>query len=79
MQFTVTVCHDDQEGVWFVQSSNVPGLNAEAPTLDALVEAIADLTPDLVAANLPDAAIERGSPIPLHVKHVVNTRSIPVS
>ncbi len=56
MHFNVTVCRDEKEGVWFVQSSDVPGLNAEAPTLDALVEAISDLAPDLVAANLPRLA-----------------------
>jgi hypothetical protein len=54
MRFTVTVAHDEIEGVWFVQTSDVPGLNAEASTLDALIEAISDLTPDLVAANLPN-------------------------
>ncbi|HUE46946.1 MAG TPA: DUF1902 domain-containing protein [Aestuariivirgaceae bacterium] len=57
MQFTVTVCHDEDEGVWYVQSSDVPGLNAEAPTLDALVEVVTDLAPELVAANLPDAGL----------------------
>ena len=50
-QFTISVCHDEQEGVWFVQSPNVPGLNAEAPTFDALVDVITDVVPDLVTAN----------------------------
>jgi len=79
MQFTVTVSHDEAEGVWFVQSSDVPGLNAEAPTLDALVEAITDLAPDLVAANLPDAGFDAGSTIPLRVQHVVNARRAPAA
>lgn len=57
MQFTVTVCHDEKEGVWYVQSSDVPGLNAEASTFDGLVDAITDLAPELVAANLPDAGL----------------------
>lgn len=52
MQFTITVSHDENEGVWFVQSSDVPGLNAEAPAVDELIEVIADLTPDLISANL---------------------------
>jgi len=56
MEYTVVVSHDAKEAVWFVQSSDVPGLNAEAPTLDALVEVITDLAPDLVAANLPGAS-----------------------
>lgn len=75
MQFTVTVCHDENEGVWFVQSSNVPGLNAEARTLDALVDVITDIAPDLIAANLPGADIKSGAPIPLHLHHIVNTRA----
>jgi hypothetical protein len=58
MQFTVTVSHDEAERVWFVQSSDVPGLNAEAPTLDELVQVIADVAPDLIASNLPDADLE---------------------
>jgi hypothetical protein len=74
MQFTVTVCHDEKEGVWYVQSSDVPGLNAEAETLDALVEVIADLAPDLVAANVPDARLDDGATIPLRVEHVVNAK-----
>ncbi len=53
MQFTITVSHDEKEGVWFVQSSDVPGLNAEAASLDELVDVISDLAPGLVTANLP--------------------------
>jgi hypothetical protein len=45
MHFNVTVCRDEKEGVWFVQSSDVPGLNAEAPTLDALLKLSATLRP----------------------------------
>jgi predicted RNase H-like HicB family nuclease len=74
MQFTITVCHDEKEGVWFVQTSDVPGLNAEAGTLDALVDVISDLAPDLVAANLPGTIPGDGSPIELCVQHVVNAR-----
>jgi predicted RNase H-like HicB family nuclease len=71
MQYTITVCHDEKEGIWFVQASDVPGLNAEAATLDALVEAIADLAPELVTANLPGAASEGRDAISLCVQHVV--------
>jgi hypothetical protein len=48
MKYIVTVSHDAKEGVWYVQDSEVPGLNAEAPTFDALVEVIFDLAPDLL-------------------------------
>jgi len=65
MQYTVTVAHD--EGVWFVQTSDVPGLNAEADTLDALVEVVAQLAPELVQANSGD-----GAPISIRVQHLLN-------
>ena len=79
MQFTVTVDHDEKEGVWFVQSSDVPGLHAEAPTLDELVDVIAELAPELVAANLPDMGFGASSTIPLRVQHVVNARRAPAA
>lgn len=71
-QFTVTVCHDEAEHVWYVHASDLPGLHAEAPTLDALVAIIEDLAPDLVAANLPEDAQADALPeIPVCVQHLV--------
>lgn len=49
---TVNVSHDKQENVWHVMSSDVVGLHAEAETLDELVMVIADVAPELIAANL---------------------------
>ncbi len=72
MPFTVTVCHDEEEGVWFVHSSDLPGLNVEATTLDALIEVITDVVPDLVATNIPDRN-GLGPMISVCVQHVVNT------
>lgn len=69
MHLTITVSHDEVEGVWFVQSSDLPGLNAEAATLDELVEVITDLAPDLIG-NIPGFEME-GPTIPLIVQHVV--------
>lgn len=79
MQLTVTVCHDEREGVWYVASSDVPGLNAEAATFDALVEVIADLAPDLVAANLPNAGLDSEATVPLRIQHIVSARRAPVA
>ena len=79
MQFTVTVCHDEREGVWYVQSSDVPGLNAEAATLEALIEVVADLAPDLVVANLPESGFDDGAAIPLRVEYVVNAKRAPAA
>lgn len=73
MKYLVTVSHDAKEGVWYVQDSEVPGLNAEAATFDALVEILSELAPDLVNANLPEAAAT-DEQIHLCVQHVVNAR-----
>jgi len=60
MTLTVTVSHDQDEGVWYVERSDVPGLNAEAGSLDELVAVIAELVPHLIAANLPDHGDDAG-------------------
>lgn len=79
MQFSVTVCHDEEEAIWYVQSSDVPGLNAEAATLEALIEVVADLAPELVAANLPESGVDDQSTIPLRVEYVVNAKRAPAA
>ncbi len=66
----VIVSRDKQEGIWYILSSDVPGLHAEAETLDELVAVISDLAPELVAANLPDTAAN----IPISIQHVVVTK-----
>lgn len=48
----VFVTHDATDRVWFVDSSDIPGLNAEADTYETLVEVIMDLAPDLIDHNL---------------------------
>ena len=54
----VNVSHDSQECVWYVLSSDIPGLHAEAETLDELIVVISDVAPDLIAANLRDTLAE---------------------
>jgi hypothetical protein len=71
MQYIVTVAHDEAEGVWYVESSEVPGLNAEAPMLDVLIDVIADVAPELVAANMPSAKVDAASTNSVCVQHVV--------
>ena len=70
----VNVAHDAAEGIWYVLSSDIPGLNAEASSLDALVEIISDIAPDLIAANLSSEFGEAAN-IPLSVQHTVNISS----
>jgi hypothetical protein len=50
----VFVSHDKAHKVWHILSSDIPGLNVEAETLDELIDVISDVAPDLIAANLPE-------------------------
>jgi predicted RNase H-like HicB family nuclease len=52
--FNVFVSHDTKEGVWFVESSDIPGLNAEAQSYEQLVEVVLDLAPELIDVNVSD-------------------------
>lgn len=45
---TVYAAFDGEAGVWFVESSDLHGVNAEAPTLDALVAKLPDVIFDLL-------------------------------
>ena len=66
----VNVSHDKQTGVWYVLSSNIVGLHAEAETLDELVTVISDVAPDLIAANMPGTPADTA----IRVQHIVNTK-----
>lgn len=58
MTYTVDAEWDAEAGVWLASSPDVPGLATGAASLDALVERLRSIVPDLLAANnLPtDAA-----------------------
>jgi hypothetical protein len=44
----VHIAYDDTARVWFVQESDMPGLSAEAPTVEALIKRLPGLITDLV-------------------------------
>jgi predicted RNase H-like HicB family nuclease len=69
----VIVSHDSDNGVWFVTESDVPGLNAEAESFDALVAIVTELAPELIESNL-EAQPEDAAGIPLRVLHTVHLR-----
>lgn len=52
---------DSEAEVWFVSSSDVPGLNAEADTPEGLLDVLTDLIPELLVAN---GVIEGGDELP---------------
>ena len=66
----ILVVHDERHDIWFVDSSEVPGLNVEAGSYDELVDIVKDVTPDLVDMNGPSG--EPGSKISLSIKQVVS-------
>ena len=51
-KFRIWIAWDDVSGVWFVEKSDVPGLHAEAKTLDEMLEVFRGIVPELLVANV---------------------------
>lgn len=49
--WSITVEFDEEASVYFVEQSEVAGLHAEEPTMDAMVATLRALAPELLAAN----------------------------
>jgi predicted RNase H-like HicB family nuclease len=73
--FNVFVSHDAADGVWFVESSDIPGLNAEAESYEALVEIILDVAPDLIEVNVDDQNGDLPN-IPVLVQHQATAKRV---
>lgn len=71
----VFVSHDAENAVWFVVESDIPGLNVEAASLDALVEAVSDLAPELISANLAGRQHDLGE-VALSIRHLVTVKPL---
>ena len=52
----VKAARDEEAGVWYVESSDVPGLNAEAETLEALIDLLPPIVQDLIDEGALDEA-----------------------
>jgi len=50
-QFTVTAKWDEEAKVWYVADSDVPGLATEAPSVDALLEKLKVMVPEMLELN----------------------------
>ena len=50
-KFRIIATWDTDAGIWYVSESNVPGLNAEAATVEELRDELMELIPMLVEAN----------------------------
>lgn len=60
--FVVKVAFDEEAGVWFVESSDVPGLATEADTFDELAAKLQVMVPELIELNGPDGDDDDGVP-----------------
>lgn len=49
--YEIVIARDEESGQFYVHDSNIVGLNACADTMEALVEIIADVAPELIAHN----------------------------
>jgi len=59
MNFKIHVHWDDEARVWYVNDSNVPGLVAEAPTVEALEALLCVRVPELLQLNMPELLKQR--------------------
>jgi predicted RNase H-like HicB family nuclease len=70
----VKAARDEEAGVWFVESSDLPGLNAEADTLEALLDKLPAVVEDL----LEEAGIDGnrdGHDVPIELIAHASTRT----
>lgn len=70
----VKAARDAEAGVWYVESSDLPGLNAEAETLEGLVEKIPSMIVDLVDDGGDDFGIDGGQDVPVELIAHASTR-----
>jgi hypothetical protein len=61
----VKAAYDPEARVWFVEDSDLHGLNSEASSLEELVERLPVIVADLLEANGFDASIAQEFPIEL--------------
>ena len=66
-EFIVRAEWDDEAGVWYVSDSDLPGLVAEAETVDALREKVIARAPELAALNRHLIDWEPDGDIPVHL------------
>jgi hypothetical protein len=64
MSFTVNVGFDEATRRYYVDSTDIPGLNVETETFEEFVEVVLDVVPDLLGQ------LATGSEIDFH-RHVV--------
>lgn len=67
-EITVSAAYDEEAGVWYVESSSVPGLNLEAESVQALRDKLPGALLDLLGAESADAPVELIARTRTHLK-----------
>ncbi len=57
LSFVVNVGYDEAEHIYYVLSSDIPGLHIEASTFEEFVDCAKDFAPDLLGDNAAGAKI----------------------
>ena len=68
----VKAAYDPEAGVWFVESSDLAGVNAEAPSLEELLRKLPDVVLDLLEED--GCADENASEVPIELIAHATTR-----
>ncbi len=71
MEYQVVVGRDREASVWFVRTTNIPGLALEGPSLDNLLKKL----PDAIAWLLRENKSEKGFEVPFEVLLVEHERA----
>lgn len=66
--FNVTIEWDAEASVWYVDDSDVPGLVAEASTIEAMRDKLSVLVPELVALNRHKIDYVPGDDLPVRIQ-----------
>ena len=71
MEYQVVIGRDREASVWFVRTTNIPGLALEDPSLDNLLRKL----PDAVAWLLRENKVLKGHEVPFEVLLVEHERA----
>jgi hypothetical protein len=71
MEYQVVIGRDREASVWFVRTTNIPGLALEDPSLDNLMNKL----PDAIAWLLRENKAQNGYEVPFEVLLVEHARA----
>lgn len=60
---TIHLAHDQEADVWYVASSDIPGLFLEAATPQELISRINEAAPEMIALNRPEMLAGHGADV----------------